>query len=220
MKQRVNLRAGNVWTAFIDYASQKGKLRLFVPWAAPPDGRAQPGAAENRTAEWLAGDNGLAAKLGGLIAVETVVMPADSYAERNGFDMGKAGAYWQLVQNLFSSQQLVEFVPSSKVEGYRIMDSYMAQDAYALEKLNEGTRQKVVAAAAKYTNLAGIEAYQSAADYAMRRAAEARFVQYDLQALWISLNWPERDAMCGDTPRVYAPAEMRTPWLQGGSDDR
>ncbi|CAN5337637.1 hypothetical protein BH09PAT4_BH09PAT4_07400 [soil metagenome] len=147
-------------------------------------------------------------------------MPADSYAERNGFNMEKAGAYWQLVQNLFSSQQLVEFVPSSRLEGCKIMDSYRAQNAYALEKLNNGTRQKVVAAAAKYTNLTGSEAYKSAADYAMRRAAEARFVLYDLQALWISLNWPERDAMCGDTPRIYAPAEMRTPWLQGENDGR
>lgn len=186
-----------------------------MPWAAPPDGRIELGA-EVSTIEWLMGKQGLASKLGQLIAVETIVMPADSYVRRNGFDMQNVAAYWQRVQAQLLSRSEVVFVESSRIEACGIMKQYMAQESYALERLNPGTQQKVIAAAAKYTNQSGEEAYMSAADYAMRRAAEARFVQYDFQALWVSLNWPERDAMCGATPRVYVPEELRTPWLQGG----
>lgn len=71
-----------------------------------------------------------------------------------------------------------------------------------------------MAAASKYTCTTGQAAYEAAGDYTMRRAAEAGYVSGELDALWVSLNYPERDVMCSDTPRLYAPEYARTPWLK------
>ncbi|MGH7241479.1 MAG: hypothetical protein ACREGB_04240 [Candidatus Saccharimonadales bacterium] len=133
---------------------------------------------------------------------------------RNGFDMEAAGSYWRGVQDLFAENLQCRFLPSSRIEAASCLRTYMASEAYALERLNAGTRQKVVEAARKYSAAPDAEAYESAGEYAMYRAAEAKFVTNDLQALWVSLNWPERDVMCGDTPRLYAPESVRTPWLK------
>lgn len=202
------------WSGFIDSAARKGTLRLFIPWAAPPSGRTDVTSAEISTVEWLLGEKGLAVRLGEIVCTESIVMLADSYARRNNYDMQKAKEYWQDVKRLTADEARVTFIRSSDIEKSPGFVYYLAEEAYALEKVVYGNRVKIIDAATKYTGLTGDEAYQSAAEYAMQRAAEARFVVQDLQALWISLNWPERDAMCDDSPRVYVPEKVRTPWLR------
>jgi hypothetical protein len=164
---------------------------------------------------WLLGEKGLIPSLEEAVSTEVLIMPADSYMQRNGFDMKRCQQYWDGVRQQLCGLAVVTFVPSSRLEATPGMSRYQAECAYALEALPDGTRSKVVAAACKYSGLTGYRAYEKAGEYAMCRAAEARFVEQDLQALWVSLNWPERDAMCGDTPRVYAPEAVRTPWLKG-----
>lgn len=59
------------------------------------------------------------------------------------------------------------------------------------------------------------EIYKSAAKYSMLMVAEADYVDQELvDAIWISLNWQERDLMCGDVPRIYIPEQLRAPWLK------
>lgn len=207
-------KGGDSYMRLLKRAQRKGNITLFVPWAAPPQQREKADRREALTLEWLFGREGLVPELSRQIDVQTIVMPADSYACRNNFNMPSATAYWSSVKKLISGTTKTVFIPSSYIERQPVVRRLMAEEAYAFEKMNPKTREKVLAAAVKYTGMNDAEAYEQAAEYAMTRAAEARFVDEELGALWISLNWPERDAMCGETPRVYAPVEVRTPWLK------
>lgn len=201
--------------ALLERAEQKETLRIFVPWAAPSTGRQEAKSQESATIDWLFGEGGLARTIGKYIAqLEVVVMPADSYARRNGFCMTSARSYWSNVRRLMTSYTEVFFLPSSQIEAQPVMSALRAQESYALERLGSGTAQKIVQSAAKYSGLSNETAYEMAAEYSMFRAAEARFVEENLQALWVSLNWPERDSMCGNTPRIYIPEDIRAPWLK------
>lgn len=207
-------KGGEKLDRLLKYAEQKGELRIFVPWAAPPTGRDWINVPEGETLLWLFGKDGLTKSLGDLVRVEPIVMPADSYAHRNGFDMIRANCYWSSVKKCVSELDEATFLPSSSIEELPVMSRYLAEEAYALERLNPKTANKVMEAAQKYTGASYEDAYESAAEYTMQRAAEGRFVYESLNALWVSLNWPERDAMCEDTPRIYVPESIRTPWLK------
>ncbi len=206
-------KGGEQYVRTIDRALQKGILDLFVPWAAPPNGRSMAGS-EQRSIEWLLGENGLIQKIGGVVKTRLIVMPADSYVKRNGFDMEAANSYWDEVALSLSEKKKKDFfwLPSSEIEELPSYSQYCAEEAYALEAIEPKTRVKILEAAEKYASNSA-DAYEAAGEYAMRRAAEARVVK-DMGAIWVSLNWPERDIMCGDTPRVYVPERVRTPWLK------
>lgn len=206
-------KGGDRLLQLLDRAAETRSLGLFVPWAAPPNGRTTLGR-EYETLGWIAA---VAEKLGSLATVSTTFMPADSYAARNNFDMARASAYWETAMEAARNVVggAVRVLPASAIEADPRYEAYMARQSYAFERLLEPQRAKVMASAAKYAGAVSREAaYESAADYVMRRAAEADWVSAELGTLWISLNYPERDCMCGDTPRVYAPEQVRTPWLK------
>ena len=206
-------KGGEQYQNLLKTADSKGVLDIFIPWAAPPSGR-KLNKEDLRTIAYTFGDEGLVNSLSSAVRTRTIVMPADSYAQRNGFDMDKANQYWSDVRETIGQTSVRELIwlPSSVIEQWPSYTKYRATEAYALEKLDPKTREKIVDAASKY-NADSPDSYESAAEYAMGRAAEGRVVR-DMGALWVSLNWPERDAMCGDTPRIYTPIEVRTPWLK------
>ena len=202
--------------ALLNQATRTERLQLFIPWAAPPGGRTKL-TYETETLDWL---TTIVAKLGSLVTIQATLMPADSYAARNGYDMTQAEYYWTAVAEAAAERlgdtASVRVLPASAIEDAPTYADYLACRSYVFESLPQQQQAKIVAAASKYTGTAGQAAYESAADYAMRRAAEADYVSNELSALWISLNYPERDVMCGDTPRFYAPEAVRTPWLKEG----
>lgn len=209
------LRGGEKTAKFMGRVEQKQRLRLFVPWAAPASGRDALGEADRRTIDWLFAADGLV-DIAGQCAVQTevILMPADSYAARNGFNMERAQLYWEAVAKEVEQYLTPLLLPASTIEQQPIMRRYMARRAYALEQLPPQTSKKVIAAAMKYADIDPSGAREAAGQYAMIRAAEADYVEVDLNALWVSLNVPERDMMCADGPRLYVPDSMRTPWLK------
>lgn len=209
------LRGGERALSLMRRAEQKQILRLFFAWAAPASGRDALGSSERRTIDWLFATDGLVSIPGKYeVAVEAVLMPADTYAARNGFDMTRANRYWRRVAKEVGQYISPVVMPASVIETQPGMQEYMATRAYALEKLDRKTREKICQAACKYTAADKKSAYEAAGEYAMFRAAEADYVDNDLNALWVSLNVPERDSMCAPGPRLYVPESVRTPWLQ------
>jgi hypothetical protein len=209
------MKGGEKTLLLLERAQVKGRLRLFLPWAAPADGRSAVGKEDVKTIEWLFSSNGLINMFSNNIGRTDVIwMPADSYARRNGFNMEQATRYWSNIRSTIENFRNVISVPASVIEDQPVMSSLSARSAYALEKLRRGTEQKVTTSARKYGDSSSSSTYELAGEYAMRRAAEALFVEEELGALWVSLNWPERDAMCGSTPRLYVPEEIRAPWLK------
>lgn len=193
-------KGGTRLETLIGRAEQAGRLTLFVPWAAPVGGRAEL-SREPETIAWLADT---AQVFGAVVLVRLVMMPADSYAERNGFDMSRSGRYWKTVEvaaraALAGAAEFVQLA-ASVVERQPEYQTYLAKNAYALERLNPKTAAKIIEAASRYAGLSSQAAYEDAGRYAMTRAAEADYASNELGALWVSLNYPERDAMCGDTP--------------------
>jgi hypothetical protein len=208
-------KGGDRLLSLLESAERKDEIRLFIPWAAPPNGRTEVGESELGTIRWLIGKDGIASTIGQFVNnISVIVMPADSYMRRNNYFMPGAQRYWQNTVNTMRTCAPVTLLPSSVIGRQPIMAQYMAEEAYAFERLDTKTAGKVLASAQRYTNSNGLEAYQQAAQYCMARAAEARFVSEDLNALWISCNWQERDVMCSDAPRVYIPEPLRTPWLK------
>jgi hypothetical protein len=205
-------KGGNGYQQLLTTAAEEAKLRLFIPWAAPADGRRKAEDRERATLSWIYDSGGFVRSLSKIVNTEVTLMPADSYAERNGFNLVHAWKYWDSVTELLWDKTF-QLLPASQIEDSPDGRRLRAEEAYALEKMNPATREKVIAAACKYTRSTETDPYQNAAEYAMARAAESRYVAEALGALWVSLNWPERDAMC-NTPRVYAPEEVRTPWLK------
>lgn len=209
------LRGGQRTEALLQRAEEKGELRVFVPWAAPPCGRAEPGEAEAKTIDWLFGESSLYTAVAKYVErPRFIIMPADSYAKRNGLDMKCADEYWSVVACVIADYVSVTWMPASQIETQPIMQSYRAEQSYALDKIDQTTARKIISAAEKYSMPTRADVYSAAAQYSMYRAAEAQYVEQDLGALWVSLNWPERDSMCGETPRAYAPEQFRTPWLK------
>ena len=192
-----------------------GSGRIFVPWAAPPSGRTQATSFETATIDWLFGSNGVVDRLSKFFDIETILMPADTYVERNGFDMQNVRQYWQNVGGLITCST-VRTAPTSELENDGLQE-YVARAAYTFESLDPQQQAKIAQSAQKYASTTSpAEARESAAVYTMLRAGEARFVDEQLDALWISLNYPERDIMAADVPRAYAPECMRVPWLREG----
>ncbi len=209
-------KGGTTLLTLLERAERKQQLNFFVPWAAPPNGRTTPQDAEYRAIDWIGGESGLLATTAKFVGnVSLLVMPADSYAWRNNFDRGAAETYWQNIAAALQEVTTVTFIPSSTIEAAPRQQQLMAEEAYALERLQDSTREKVLTAAGRYSGAPAVDVYNKAGEYCMARAAEARFVVEELDALWVSLNWPERDAMCGASPRLYGPEYIRTPWLQG-----
>jgi hypothetical protein len=189
-------------------------LRLFIPWAANMDGRTTLSAADRLTIDWLFDSNGLVQRISKFGKVSCMLMFADTYAMRNGFDMDSANEYWTNISASISEAAIVSFTATSLLEDAEMM-FLRAKNAYAFERLIPAQRSKILLAAAKYSGIVDeYEVYESAAEYSMLRAAEADYVDKQLDALWVSLNWPERDIMCGDVPRIYAPETLRAPWLK------
>ena len=211
-------KGGNTLLSLLSRAESKQELRLFVPWAVPPSGRSELLTYDTRAIDWLAGEGGLLSTISKFVdQPQLIIMPADSYAKRNGFDMTRANQYWRNIRGYLTTYVPATFILASQMEAIPAMTQLQAEEAYALESLAPKTAAKVLTAAERYSSAQdSSEVYIKAGEYCMARAAEARFVTEVLDALWLSYNWPERDAMCGDSPRLYAPEIVRTPWLQGG----
>lgn len=195
--------------------------RLFIPWAAPPSEREMTTERDKDTLSWLFGTDGLIPKLSKVMPVECIVMFADIYAERNGISMDNANQYWKAIETELTGVPGVEFVRTSQFD-VATMDRLKAEESYAFERLLQkyGTIpktavSKILQAAIKYGQSDNDqEIYESAAEYTMLRSAEGRYVDENLGALWVSLNWPERDVMCQNVPRLYIPQGLRAPWLK------
>lgn len=209
-------KGGDRLQRLLDGFVQREEVRLFVPWAIASNGRTELNTRDTRTLDWLFGDSGLGSRLSRFGEVSWRVMFADAYALRNGADISVANAYWTCVSETLGGVAKVEFVNSSDLERDPKMKQLQAENAYALEKLRPSTRDKVVNAAGKYgSGEDGTDGYSEAARYAMFRSAEADYVECVLGELWVSMNWPDRDAMCADAPRMYVPEDVRAPWLYG-----
>lgn len=191
------------------------EARLFLPWAAPADGRTELRDPEVHTLQWLFGENSLTGTLEELFGVVSyMVMFADEYAQENGFDMNAARIYWSNVREAVPSSVDASYTSTTELNDQQMLDLRL-KNAYALEKLDPIYQTRILSAAKKYSGgESEIDTYQAAAQYCMRRAAEAEYVDEQLDALWVSLNWPERDIMCGNVPRLYVPTDIRTPWLK------
>lgn len=190
-------------------------IRLFVPWAATADGRTELSGSDRQTLDWLFTEGGLMDRISKFGNATCLMMFADTYARRNAFDMDAASEYWANVSSYVPPDQAASFTATSVLEDAQ-METLKAQKSYAFEQLDPEQRRKILEAAAKYSGAENeAEIYESAAQYSMLRAAEAAYVDTELDAAWVSLNWPERDIMCGDTPRVYVPESIRAPWLKG-----
>lgn len=198
------------YSQLLERAAENDQLTLFVPWAAPPTGRTELGQSERKTLQWLLD---AAAKIGEVVTTNTILMPADAYAARNGFNLVRAQTYWGNVIAITERQGFTT-LPTTEIEEDPAYATYLARQSYAFEKLPDVQQAKIMKSAQKYSGSPGDNIYESAADYSMRRAAEAEYVDKELGVLWISLNYPERDVMCGEAPRIYAPEDVRTPWLR------
>lgn len=191
-----------------------GNINLFIPWAATSSGRTELIGTERNTLKWLFGYDGLRTRLQKFGDVNCLVMLADIYAERNGFDMYNAESYWMNVREYAEDLAPVEVTRTSAFDG-QAMRTAVARNSYAFESLSEQQQTKILSSAARYSGLSEPQAvYESAAEYCMLRAGEAEYVSSELGTLWVSLNWPERDIMCRETPRMYVPEALRAPWLK------
>lgn len=209
-------KGGEKLAGKIGNAVMKGGIDIFIPWAAPANGRTEIGSPELQTIEWLFDSNGLKERLKKFFDVNSLVMFADTYALRNNFDITKAKMYWRNVSDLIGSTDQNYFTATSVLEDSRMVQ-LRAREAYAFERLEPKQQEKILEAAEKYSSKSDYdEVYEAAAEYSMLRAAEAAYVNEAMDAVWVSLNWPERDIMCGDVPRLYIPEELRAPWLKGG----
>ena len=202
-------KGGERFDSIIEGFRIDGGSRLFIPWAAPADGREAVGSPEKDTVGWLGEE--LPQIFGSIGRITTRVMFADRYAEMNGFDMELANRYYdqvrELWQNLVSQSGItLEFTRASQViEGEPDLD--LGRDK--LNDLKPELREKILKAARKYGG--EVDGETAAARYCAMRFTEAQSVADEGQ-LWVSLNWPERDAMTGDAPRMYVPGGARTPW--------
>lgn len=207
-------KGGERFLVAAQQATETKEFRLFVPWAAPPSGRTELAQADRAAIDWLSSPNGLVGRIATYGEVSCTVMFADVYMERNKFDMNRAWRYWQQISGYLDRTLDVEYITTSSIEDNR-MRQLRAQKAYALEELGEPQKEKIIRSAAKYSSLTDTSLiYESAAEYTMLRAAEAEYVALELNAFWVSLNWPDRDIMCRDVPRIYVPEELRAPWLK------
>lgn len=189
-------------------------FRLFVPWAAYSGGRIEPTLSDRMTLDWLFEPGGLVERIGKFGKTTCLMMFADTYVSRNGFDMDMVTEYWANISASVSENADITFTTTSLLEDAQ-MERLRAKNAYAFEKLEPGQRRKILQAASRYSGATGErEIYESAAEYNMLRAAEAEYVDQELDAIWVSLNWQERDLMCGNAPRIYIPEQLRAPWLK------
>ena len=193
---------------------ENDSLRLFIPWAAYSGGRTEPTASDRMTLDWLFEPGGFVERVSKFGKTVCLMMFADTYVRRNGFDMGEVKEYWAGISASISDAANVTFTTTSLLEDSR-MEYFRAKNAYAFERLDLGQQRKILQAASRYSGATDeLEVYESAAEYSMLRAAEAEYVDQELDAIWVSLNWQERDLMCGDVPRVYVPEKLRAPWLK------
>lgn len=205
-------KGGDQLLDMLNKFQNEGEVRLFIPWAASRGGRPF-NQIDQSTIDGIV--EAIIGPISSLGNVKALVMFANTYATANGFDLNTAGRYWAEVSDSFT-QSLganVQFTASSLLSGPK-MDKLLAEEAYAFEKMPNGTGNKVLGAAERYTPPDSPESpIEAARRYAMWRAAEARYVK-ELSALWVSPNFPERDSMCGEAPRLYLPEDIRAPWLK------
>lgn len=188
---------------------RNGESRLFVPWAAPADGRVTIGPEESTVQCTVAAMQRIFENCGSLVFR---VMFADKYARRNGFDTVKANEYYDKIRGLWEDN-----LPSGAKVDFTSASDMLAGEPnpergfLILESLDTKQRAKIIEAAKKYSP--GDDPAEATAEYCDLRNEEAQRVARE-GLLWVSLNWPERDAMTGSAPRVYVPESVRTPWLK------
>ena len=69
-------------------------FRLFVPWAAYSGGSIEPTLSDRMTLDWLFEPGGLVERIGKFGKTTCLMMFADTYVSRNGFDMYMVTEYW------------------------------------------------------------------------------------------------------------------------------